>query len=201
MRGPNGGALLAYADPVYLGMAHRYSVPGTPEYHPEAGKWDTLEAHAELLAALERDYDGWACSMGSNNLQDILPIAPRGVRVGAWVKPWAVFRPNVAPAFAWEPVLFKPARIARPEARAMRSGRDWVAASTTPAGAAFLGAKPYPFCAWVFDEALAAEPGDTFVDLFPGSGAVTRAWEKWMATVESGRHGGPAQRALFTESA
>lgn len=31
---------VAYADPVYLGCARFYSVPGTPEFHPEAAKWD-----------------------------------------------------------------------------------------------------------------------------------------------------------------
>ncbi|MGK5559207.1 hypothetical protein ACSNOI_47180, partial [Actinomadura kijaniata] len=38
-----------------------------------------------------------------------------------------------------------------------------------------IGAKPAAFCRWVFD-LLGATPGDTLDDLFPGSGAVTRAW-------------------------
>lgn len=38
------------------------------------------------------------------------------------------------------------------------------------------GAKPAEFCRWIF-ELLAAQPGDEFVDVFPGSGGVARAWE------------------------
>jgi hypothetical protein len=39
-----------------------------------------------------------------------------------------------------------------------------------------IGAKPAAFCFWMFD-LLGARPGDDFVDLFPGSGGVTRAWQ------------------------
>ena len=44
----------------------------------------------------------------------------------------------------------------------------------------FPGAKPERFCFWVF-EGLNLLPDDDFCDLFPGSGAVGRAWEKWRA--------------------
>ena len=37
------------------------------------------------------------------------------------------------------------------------------------------GAKPAVFARWVFD-LLGAAPGDALDDLFPGSGAITRAW-------------------------
>ena len=37
------------------------------------------------------------------------------------------------------------------------------------------GAKPAAVCRWIF-ELLGAAPGDTLDDLFPGSGAVGRAW-------------------------
>ena len=43
-----------------------------------------------------------------------------------------------------------------------------------------IGQKPEPFCRWLF-EWLGARPDDTFHDLFPGSGAVGRAWENWCA--------------------
>lgn len=39
-----------------------------------------------------------------------------------------------------------------------------------------VGAKPAAFSRWVFD-LLGALPGDEFVDVFPGSGGVARAWE------------------------
>ena len=38
-----------------------------------------------------------------------------------------------------------------------------------------IGAKPAAVCRWIF-ELLGAGPGDILDDLFPGSGAVTRAW-------------------------
>ncbi|WP_303678230.1 hypothetical protein [Dehalococcoides mccartyi] len=40
------------------------------------------------------------------------------------------------------------------------------------------GAKPKLFCNWLFD-ILGLMPDDEFNDLFPGTGAVTRAWEYW----------------------
>jgi len=44
----------------------------------------------------------------------------------------------------------------------------------------FPGAKPEGFCFWVFD-LLGARACDEMHDLFPGSGAVGRAWEKYRA--------------------
>ena len=38
-----------------------------------------------------------------------------------------------------------------------------------------VGAKPAAFCGWLF-QLLGARPGDEFLDVFPGSGGVTRAW-------------------------
>ena len=49
-----------------------------------------------------------------------------------------------------------------------------VAAVTTLPGRV-IGAKPAAVCRWIFD-LLGAAPGDTLDDLFPGSGAVGRAW-------------------------
>lgn len=72
---------LAYADPVYLGQAKRY-----PE-HPESHIFDDLATHRDLLARLDRDYDGWAYSLSSTTLAAILPVAPP-CRVAAWVKPF-----------------------------------------------------------------------------------------------------------------
>lgn len=44
----------------------------------------------------------------------------------------------------------------------------------------FPGAKPDAFCYWIF-EGLNLVPDDRFDDVFPGSGAVGTAWEKWCA--------------------
>src|SRR5208282_5223367 len=52
--------------------------------------------HAELIERLET-YDAWALSLSSTSLPEVLPLCPEGVRVGAWVKPFCSFRPNVNP--------------------------------------------------------------------------------------------------------
>lgn len=41
-----------------------------------------------------------------------------------------------------------------------------------------IGAKPAAFARWIF-QLLGAAPGDTFDDLFPGSGAIGRAWHAY----------------------
>ena len=41
------------------------------------------------------------------------------------------------------------------------------------------GAKPMEFCWWIFD-LLGMEPGDEFHDVFPGSGAVGKAYTAWL---------------------
>lgn len=156
---------LAYADPVYLGMSKRY-----PE-HPEAHVWDDLSTHADLLATLARDYDGFAYSLSSTTLADILPLAPKGIRVAAWVKPFAAFKRNVRIAYTWEPVLFKPARDSSRDGAPV--GRDHLAESITMRKG-LTGAKPENFCQWVLD-LLGFIPGeDDFDDLYPGSGVMER---------------------------
>jgi hypothetical protein len=170
----------AYADPPYLGMgAKMYG-----KLHPEAAEWDKIETHAALIERLSVEFDAWAYSLTSGSLRVILPICPEGVRVAAWVKPFAIFRRNVHPAYAWEPVIFQGGRK---HGRKDDHTRDWVSANITlhrsepgarPLAQSVPGAKPVAFCWWVFD-LLGAEPDDEFHDLFPGSGAVQRAWEHW----------------------
>jgi hypothetical protein len=159
---------LAYADPPYPGVAHRY---------PEKTEVD----HQELITRLATDFDGWALSTKSNALRDLLPLCPAGVRVAAWVKPYANAYPSVRPVYAWEPVLFVPAR------RRSEITFDWH--SSVKMGASILGQKPTAFCFWMF-ALLGAQPNDEFTDLFPGSGAVGVAWEAY------GR-----QMRLFAEAA
>jgi hypothetical protein len=42
-----------------------------------------------------------------------------------------------------------------------------------------VGAKPEEFVRWVL-AILNVQPDDEFVDLFPGSGAVQRAYDRWL---------------------
>ena len=99
------------------------------------------------------------------------------MRVGAWVKPFAAFKPNVNPAYAWEPVVFQGGRK---RGRTEDTTRDWVSANIT-LQRGLSGVKPDAFSFWLFN-LLGMERGDEFIDLFPGSGAVTRAWEHWCAS-------------------
>ena len=119
--------------------------------------------------------EGWALSCSSPSLQQILALCPSTVRVGAWVKPFAAFKVGVNPAYAWEPVIFHGGRTRR--ARDESTVRDWCAASIT-LQRGLAGAKPDPFCFWVF-QMLGLQADDELVDLFPGSGAVSRAWDSF----------------------
>ncbi len=153
----------AFADPPYLGVAYRY-----PE-HPDAAIWDDPETHCALIAQLELGYpDGWALSASSPSLRPILPMCPPGVRVAAWVKPFAVFKRNVRIAYAWEPVIIRGGRKSSKDGAAV--GRDWFSHVITLKRGT-VGAKPPAFCRWVLD-LLGYVDGDTVDDLFPGSGVM-----------------------------
>lgn len=157
----------AYADPPYPGQARKHYA-----HDPRCAEVD----HAELVARLVADFpDGWALSTSSTALRDVLPLCPPDVRVMAWVKPFASFKPGVNPAYAWEPVIV---RGGRKRGRQVATVRDWVAESIT-LKRGLSGAKPRGFCLWLF-EVLGARRGDDLADLYPGSGAVTAAWREFM---------------------
>ena len=158
---------IAYADPPYPGQAEKHYGDD-----PRCAEVD----HAELIARLDRDYDGWALSSGADlaAMRLVVPLLPDGVRVCPWVKPFASFKPNVTLAYAWEPIYVKPARR---RGRDLPTVRDWVSANIT-LKRGLSGVKPDPVCFWLF-EALGMERGDDFDDLFLGSGAVTEAWAVW----------------------
>lgn len=145
----------AYADPPYVGQGHRY---------PEQQEVD----HALLIAHLELEYpDGWALSCSSPSLKVILPICPPDVRVMAWVKPFAVFKPNVGVAYAWEPVIVHGGRR---RTRQQPTVRDWTSCNIT-LKKGLVGAKPEAFCYWLLD-VLNFQEGDTLDDVYPGTGIV-----------------------------
>ena len=158
---------VAYADPPYIGQAKKhYSAD------PNCAEVD----HEALINVLEFCYpDGWALSCRSPSLQQILAYCPPNVRVMAWVKPFCSFKPGVNPAYAWEPIIVGGA--GRKRSRKEPTVRDWVSANIT-LKKGLAGAKPPQFCEWLFD-ALGLQPDDTFVDIYPGTGAVTAAWKAW----------------------
>ncbi len=160
---------IAIADPPYPGCAHLYK--DHPDY---AGEVD----HEELLAELS-EYDGWVLHTASTTLAEVLAhtltLGLDDVRVMAWVKPFAAFKANVSVAYAWEPVLVKAAR--KPVVDKSMVWRDWVSEPIT-LRRGLTGAKPEAVCHWAFN-VLGAQPDDELVDLFPGTGAVSRAWDSW----------------------
>ena len=167
---------IAYADPPYMGQAKRH-YGDHPDY---AGEVD----HAELVATLQRDYpDGWALSCSSPTLRPILnwcnDLGATDVRVAAWVKPWAVWKPGMSVAYCWEPVIW---RGGRKRKRTEVTARDWVSANAVMRRRndpnQTKGTKPIEFCCWLFD-LFNMKPEDELVDLFAGSGAVLEAWAWW----------------------
>ena len=167
---------LAYADPPYIGCADKaigtigaYGGPTDP-FDGEVGEVD----HAELLDRLA-EFDGWILHSHVPGLRVIAPLLPDDARICAWVKTFAAFKRNVPVAYAWEPVIVVPAR--KPEVTGRMVMRDWIAEPITMRRG-LAGAKPEAVCRWAF-ELVGAHPDDDFTDLFPGTGAVTRAWEAW----------------------
>lgn len=164
---------IAYADPPYLGCCARYG----HEHGCEGLCWDDVATHHRLIGRLDDDFqDGWALSCSSPSLRQLLPLCPDDVRVGAWVKPFAVFKPHVNPVYAWEPVIWRGGRT--PRARSEPTARDWVAAGIT-LEKGLVGVKPESFCWWVI-ELLGLRPGDELVDVFPGMGIMSATWVTYL---------------------
>lgn len=161
---------IGYADPPYIGCAHLYK--DHPDYGGEVD-------HAALIQRLEADYDGWvlhaAATPKSMAVLSPLVEAIDGTRWMSWVKGFAAFKRNVPVAYAWEPVIIKPVR--KPVVSGRIVMRDWIECSITMQRG-LTGAKPEAVCHWAF-EMVGAQPEDELDDIFPGSGAVMRAWETW----------------------
>lgn len=153
---------IGYADPPYPGCAHLYA--------------EKLEVdHAALIERLDNEYDGWILHTSSTGLQEVLPLVPAGARVMAWVKGFAAFKRNVSVAYAWEPVIVAPAR--KPVVSKRLVMRDWIESPIT-LKRGMAGAKPEKVCHWAF-EVVGARPEDELDDIYPGTGAVTKAWKSW----------------------
>ena len=161
---------IGYADPPYIGCAYLYK--DHPDY---AGEVD----HAALLDRLETDYDGWVlhASATPKSFALLAPLVEQipGARWMSWVKGFAAFKRNVPVAYAWEPVIIKPAR--KPVVSKRLVMRDWIQESIT-LRRGLTGAKPAAVCHWAF-ELVGARPEDDLDDMFPGSGAVSEAWRTW----------------------
>lgn len=160
-------ARFAYADPPYIGQAKKH-------YGKHADFGGEVD-HAELIERMCDEFDGWALSLSMKSLPQIARLCPLDVVTLAWFKP-------IAPPlgdhrrYNWEPVLLRSVR---------RYGHGYVPTAVVASPPQFtfrekpethvIGEKPEAFCHWVFASAGLTR-GDVLVDLFPGSGAVGRAW-------------------------
>lgn len=154
------GMRFAYADPPYPGMARLYK---DQPLHSEVN-------HPLLVQHLCDEFpDGWALSTASTTLRYVLALCPGDVRVMAWVKPFAVFKPNVNPGYCWEPVIV---RGGRKRTREQDTVRDWVSCPIT-LKRGLVGAKPEGFWAWLL-AVLNLTDEDELVDIFPGTGSLER---------------------------
>lgn len=171
----------AYADPPYLGQGKKLY----GHLHPNAHEWDRVERHWELVADLCADFpDGWAMSLSTPSLREILPACPEDVRIGAWVKTFCAFKKGVRPCYAWEPVIFRGGRNKNhppPEKGGKQTtpkdfiiaDEELVIAEPITLRKGLTGAKPEKVCRWILD-ILNVLPGDEFVDIFPGTGVMGR---------------------------
>lgn len=174
MTGPS--LRVAYADSPYRGCCALYG-----HHHPDGLCWDDAETHRLLVERLNRVYpDGWALSCKSNaaELADFIAWAGAGVRISAWVKPFAIFKPGVNPAYTWEPVLWKGGRAKRSRQEPTvkdHAIEDAALVESVTLKKGLTGAKPARFADWVFD-LLGLQAGDTLDDLFPGTGIIGERW-------------------------
>lgn len=160
---------IGYADPPYIGCAHLYA-----NHQDYAGEVD----HAALVERLQGEFDGWVlhASATPHSMAVLAPLVEKmGARWCSWVKGFAAFKRNVPVAYAWEPVIIKPAR--KPVVSKRLTMRDWIECPITMKRG-LTGAKPEAVCHWAF-ELVAARPEDDLVDLFPGTGAVAKSWRTW----------------------
>jgi hypothetical protein len=166
---------LGYADPPYIGCAHLYS-----DHEDYAGEVD----HFALIERLESEFDGWVLHAAATvrSYGVIIPLVEKieGVRICQWVKSFAAYKANVSVAYASEPVFIKAAR--KPVVSKRQVMRDFIETEAVKESITLrrglTGAKPERVCHWAF-ELLGARPEDELSDLFPGTGAVTRAWLAW----------------------
>jgi predicted nucleic acid-binding Zn ribbon protein len=153
----------AYADPPYPGCAHMYA--DQPEHEGEID----FEA---LLRQLRTTYEHFALSTSARSLQRILPMLPREHRICPWIKPGHPHPKTYGLHNLWEPLIVVGGRQRRP------GKRDWLlAAPAHLGGSTLVGRKPLAFWAFLF-QAIGTQAGDTFDDLFPGSGMGTAAFRE-----------------------
>lgn len=188
-----GPLRLAYADPPYPGKAGYYK--DQPTYGGEVD-------HASLVDRLMAEApDGWALSTSAAALQHVLGLCPDGTRVASWHRRVRYTRSAWALS-SWEPLLVyggRPLPTDRTQdlldvletadvELSLQELEDFLAYRGRYGSfpGALVGMKPPEFAVWMF-RLLGAGPGDDLLDLFPGSGAVARAWDLYVSPVDERR--------------
>lgn len=183
MRSEPPAIAVKYGDPPYLGCCSLYGHAHPEGVRPFDGRcWDDPATHEALIGWMDQDCDGWALSATSGSLRTLLPMCPDDVRVGAWVKPFHAYKKGVRPAYSWEPIIFRGGRQEAtypPKGQPATTPKDHIAANIT-LRKGFTGAKPDAVSVWLFD-LMGLRRGDTFIDVFPGSGAVGDCWDRFVA--------------------
>ena len=162
-----------YADPPYPGCAH---------YYDERQEVD----HLALIAELQAGYpDGWALSTSAAALRDVLAMCPASTRVCAWRRRTRPTSSRRALS-AWEALLVVGGReLATDIPQDLLDVLDYRGRYDSFPDA-LVGMKPPEFAVWMFRQ-LGARAGDELVDVFPGSGAVGRAWALYASCEASAR--------------
>lgn len=179
----------AYADPAYPGLAEKY--------------YEQKEVdHAKLCRSLVEEYDAFALSTSAAALPMVLDdlrvaldttprllrksniaLSSRDIRVCPWVH-GSRASTSYRARNAWEPLIVVGGR---PVKHAVDDELDdvllWGGRQHSHPGA-LVGMKSAAFCEWMF-RLLGAQRGDELADLFPGSGAVTRAWSMFQREATS----------------
>lgn len=185
----------AYADPPYLGCCRLYKHSNHTD-----GCWDELDTHRRLIDNLGSNFpDGWVLSCHTPSLRHLLPLCPDDVRIGAWVKPFHVFKKGVRPAYAWEPLIYRGGRNSK-HPPPLKGGKattpkDFVIAepdddpdravvANITLRKGLTGAKPESVCRWILD-LLGYVDGDELVDLFPGTAVMARVVSQYVFSLES----------------
>jgi hypothetical protein len=157
--------VFAYADPPY---------PGKASIYPEKTEVD----HASLLERLTNNYpDGWALSTSSEALRDVLSLCPGRVRVCAWFKGPRHTKSRRA-LVSWEPLIVSGGRPLRVDVAQDLTDGLVARGRFRRFPGAMVGMKPPAFAEWMFRQ-LGASSADRLDDLFPGSGAIRRAWARY----------------------
>lgn len=163
-----------FMDPPYPGLADRY--------YSDDERCAEVD-HEQLIAdARDRFPDAWALCSSSDALEDLMVLCrkvlgPRQVRVAVWNK-----GPRSGVSWrardAYEIVIIYGGRPFRLEPLdKLENVLSWGGRQHGHPDA-LVGMKPAAFCEWVFRQ-VGALAGDYMTDVFPGSGAVMRAWREF----------------------